>query len=98
MGEKITKGVAVVNKHERERLEQCEIMDCPIIKECAVYWGKECVHQYGNKVPRFKYHGNPYRRAARRLEKRLSVETFGELGMVVWLNEEEDACTEGSLV
>jgi len=65
-------------------------VDCPIIKECAVYWGRECVHQYGNKVPRFKYLGNPYKRAAQRLKKRVDIETFGNLGMVVWLNEDEE--------
>lgn len=43
-----------MNRVERERLVQCQEMDCPLMPDCRVKWGKRCVKQFGNKVPRLQ--------------------------------------------
>ncbi|MHB8182626.1 MAG: hypothetical protein ACYDDN_02585 [Candidatus Desulforudaceae bacterium] len=68
---------------EYERLDQCQQMDCPVMPDCAIYWGKECTKQHGNKVPRLR--SGAFRRAKVRLAVPVVTEQIGRLGQVFWL-------------
>lgn len=68
---------------EYERLDQCQQMDCPVMPDCAIYWGKECTKQHGNKVPRLR--SGAFRRARTRLQVPVVSERIGTLGTVFYL-------------
>ena len=72
-----------MTKLERERLEQCRQMDCLVLPDCAIYWGKECTKQHGNKVPRLR--SGAFRRARTRLQVPVVSERIGTLGTVFYL-------------
>lgn len=75
---------------EARRRAECEEADCPVMRYCRVYWGHQCIRQFGRKIPRFRGTGNPYRRAARELERPVQVEQVGTLGTVIWLAKDEE--------
>ena len=73
----------MVTRVEHQRLEQCRQMDCPVLPDCAIYWGKDCAKQHGKKVPRLG--PGAYRRAKVRLAVPVVTERIGQLGQVFWL-------------
>ncbi len=75
---------------EARRRRECEEADCPVMRFCTIYWGKQCVRQDGNRVPRFKGHGSPYRQASKELERPVQVERIGTLGAVIWLAKPDE--------
>lgn len=79
-----------MSRTEARRRQECKEADCSVIKYCQIHWGKECVRQDGNKIPRFRGAGSPYRRAARELERPVQVERIGSLGTVIWLAKPDE--------
>ncbi len=41
-----------MTRHEKEKMKLCEKSMCKYFKDCLVFWGKDCVHQQGKRIPR----------------------------------------------
>ena len=68
---------------EYQRREECKAIDCPVLPDCTVCWGRDCIKQHGNKIPRLR--PGAYRRARGRLRVPVSSERIGKIGTVFYL-------------
>lgn len=52
-----------MSKDVKRKLE-CLHKRCRYLQKCAIYWGKDCIHQGGTRPPRFIERGRPGRKVA----------------------------------
>jgi len=44
-----------MTKKEQKRFEECKKSRCKFFIHCLQFWGKECIHQQGKKIPRLHF-------------------------------------------
>lgn len=75
---------------EAQRRRECKEMDCVWYDDCLVKWGKECIKQFGNKIPRLPEGAISRAKRGLRLPR---VERISN-NIIFWLSRQTDEYVE----